>query len=357
MAQRKQLSWTELRVGVFVLVALLILAVTIFYVTGQGILRPKYRLYTYLPEVENLQEGAPVDLDGIQVGTVQGYALSPHPSDRMHNIQLAMRVDKRYQDQIRTDSKASLVTQGLLGDRYVTISRGLTGEVIPQNGTVQGSETAEIKDVVERSMDVVENLGVLSGQINEIVGKVNHGEGTIGKFMNDPSFYNHLNNATAKLEAMITSIQEGNGSIGKAYASDELYKNANSAVKRVDDVVAAVQEQKGVAGRLIYDPEMSENFKGMAEKGNAILTDVKAGKGTLGKLVTDDTWYNDLRDATANVRAASAKLNSNQGTAGKFFTDPALYDNMSGLAGDMRQMISDFRQNPKKFLHVKLAVF
>jgi phospholipid/cholesterol/gamma-HCH transport system substrate-binding protein len=357
MAQRKQLSWTELRVGIFVLAALVILAVAIFYVTGTRIFGPKYRLTTYLPEVENLQVGAPVVLDGIQIGNVQGFALNPHPADKMHNIALMMRVDKRYQDQIRTDSQASLETQGLLGDRFVSISRGLTGTVIPQNGVVPGGEVPEIKDVVERGMDVVQNLGVLSEQVSEIVTKVNKGEGTLGKFMNDPSFYNHLNSSATKFDTMMTSIEQGNGTIGKMYASDEIYNKANSAIGHIDNVVAAVQEQKGTLGKLIYDPEVAENVKGIAEKGNAMLSDVREGKGTLGKLATDETLYTNLRDASANVRDASAKLNSNQGTAGKFFSDPALYDNLTGLAGDMRLMISDFRQNPKKFLHVKLAIF
>ena len=60
MAQRKQLTWAELRVGLFVLAGLALIAVGIFYVTGAGFLGPKYRLYTYLPEVEGLGTGAPV---------------------------------------------------------------------------------------------------------------------------------------------------------------------------------------------------------------------------------------------------------------------------------------------------------
>ena len=54
MAQRKQLTWTELRVGLFVLVGLATLAVGIFYVTAPGVLGPKYRLRTFLPEVGGL---------------------------------------------------------------------------------------------------------------------------------------------------------------------------------------------------------------------------------------------------------------------------------------------------------------
>jgi len=102
---------------------------------------------------------------------------------------------------------------------------------------------------------------------------------------------------------------------------------------------------------------MYDNTKKLMDNGNALLADVRAGKGTLGKLTTDDALYTNLKDASANFREATAKMNSNEGTIGKFFSDPALYDNFSGLAGDMRLMVSDFRQNPKKFLHVKMAIF
>src|SRR5271170_6943179 len=122
MAQRKQLTWTELRVGVFVLFGLAVMAAAIFYVTGGGTFGPKYRLTAYLPEVEGLKVGAPVALSGFEIGTVETIKLNPKPSDRLHNIEVNMRIDKRYQDSVRTDSTASLVTQGLLGDRYVTIT-------------------------------------------------------------------------------------------------------------------------------------------------------------------------------------------------------------------------------------------
>jgi phospholipid/cholesterol/gamma-HCH transport system substrate-binding protein len=357
MAQRKQLTWTELRVGIFVLTGLLILVVAIFYVTGGGFLGPKYRLVTYLPEVDELQTGAPVTLDGIAVGNVESMRLTPHPTDHHHNITLVLRIDKKYQDQIRTDSTAALVTQGLLGNRYVSITRGLTGAVLQANGVVPGSETPDMKQIVQRGSDVVENLGALSNQINLIIGKVNQGQGTIGKFLNDPRLYNHLDAAVVNVNDLTASIQQGRGSLGKFVASDELYNKADSAVGKLDDVLGAVHDQKGTLGKLVYDPSAYDDIQGVAQKGNALLGDVRAGKGTLGKLTTDDTLFTNLRDASANVRDATGKLNSNEGTLGKFFSDPALYDNLTGLSGDMRLLIGDFRQNPKKFLHIKVGVF
>jgi phospholipid/cholesterol/gamma-HCH transport system substrate-binding protein len=357
MAQRKQLTWTELRVGLFVLVGLFIVMIAIFYVTGAGFLGPKYKLITYLPEVDELQTGAPVTLDGIEVGNVESLRLTPHPTDHDHNITLGLRIDKKYQDQIRTDSSATLVTEGLLGNRYVSITRGLTGTVIPAGGAVPGGEQADMKAIVQRGADVVQNLGVLSDKIGQIITKVNTGQGTIGKVLNDPALYDHLNSVAGKIDAMAATIQQGQGSIGKLVASDELYNRANETVGKLDDVLTAVHDQKGTVGKLVYDPSAYDQIKGVAEKSNALLDGVREGKGSLGKFVTDDSVFTNLRDASANVRDASAKMTSNQGTIGKFFNDPALYDNMTGLSGDLRLLVADFRRDPKKFLHIKLGIF
>jgi len=357
MAQRQQLTWTELRVGLFVLAGLFLIAIGIFYVTGAGILGPKYRLVTYLPEVDGVAAGAPVRLDGVDIGNVQSIALTPHPVDRMHNITVVLRIDKKFQDQIRTDSTASLITEGLLGNRYVTISRGVTGEVIPQGGIVPGSEETAMKQVVQRGAELMENLSTLSEDLRGIVNQVQHGNGTLGKLLNDPALYNHLNDTAARIDSVAANIQEGQGSIGKLVRSDQLYNKVDSAIGHADNVITAVQNQQGTLGKLVYDPAVYDNAKGLLEKGNSFIGGVQEGKGTLGKLATDDALYTNLRDASANVRDATAKLNSNEGTAGKLFSDPALYDNMTGLTGDMRLLINDFRQNPKKFLHVKLAIF
>jgi phospholipid/cholesterol/gamma-HCH transport system substrate-binding protein len=357
MAQRKQLTWTELRVGLFVLAGLFIIAVGIFYVTGAGILGPKYRLITYLPEVDGVTSGAPVRLDGVDIGNVESIRLTPHPQDRMHSIELVLRIDKKFQEQVRTDSSASLITEGMLGDRYVTISRGLTGSVLPPNGIIPGKEEAAMKQIVERGAALMEDLGALSEDLRGIVDKVQNGKGSLGLIMNDSSLYNHLDSTAAKLDAMATSIQQGQGTAGKLVTSDELYNKADAAIGHVDDVVVAVQQQKGTIGKMVYDPAMFDSVKSFADKTNSFLDDVRAGKGTLGKLTNDDALYTNLRDASANIRDASAKLDSNKGTAGKLFTDPALYDNLTGATADLRLLLNDFRQNPKKFLHVKFSMF
>ena len=357
MAQRKQLTWSELKVGIFVLVGLFILAIAVFYVSGGGILGPKYRLTTYLSEVDGLAPGAPVSLDGVQVGNVETVSLTPHPQDRDHSITLTLRIDKKFQNDIRTDSSASLVTQGLLGDRYVTVSRGLTGTPLPPNGILPGHEEAAMKQMVERGADLMQNLGALTDDLKGIVDGVHNGKGTLGKLMNDPTLYNHLDDTVAKIDSLAASIQQGQGSMGKLITDDDLYNKVDSAVGKADDVLGAVRDQKGSLGKLVYDPSAYDSIKGVADKSDALLTDVRAGKGSLGKFATDDSLFVNLRDASAKVRDASAKLDSSEGSAGKLFTDPKLYDNLTGLTTNMNALISDFRQNPKKFLRIKLGIF
>ncbi len=159
MPQRKQLSWTELRVGLFVLGGIFLLAVGIFYVTGgPGALRPKYRLRTYLPEVEGLTMGAPVRLDGIEVGNVDAIRVTPstpqQPPDPNRSIELVLRINKRHQRDIRTDSYATLITEGLLGNRYVSIHRGFVGTVLPDGAEIEGREEKALKQITERGAEV-----------------------------------------------------------------------------------------------------------------------------------------------------------------------------------------------------------
>lgn len=361
MAQRKQLSWTELRVGLFVLVGIGVLAAGIFYVTGAGILGPKYRLKTYLPEVAGLTTGAPVRLDGVEVGNVDSIRVMPRvhgqPPDKHRNIEVVMRVDRRSQEDILTDSTASLVTEGLLGNRYVNITRGFTGLPLKEGQEMKGVEEKAMKEVVQRSADVLGNLNALSLDVRDLIKGVQQGRGSLGKLLTDDKAYAHLNSILARSDQMVANIQGGQGTIGKLVASDELYQKANTAVGRVDTMLGDIQGQKGTLGKLIYDPSLYNNAKESLEKGNALLADVRAGKGTLGKLATDDTLFTSLRDTSANLASATARLNDNTTTAGKLFSDPKLYDNLAGLTGDLRLLVGDIRQNPKKFLRIKLGLF
>jgi phospholipid/cholesterol/gamma-HCH transport system substrate-binding protein len=351
MAQRKQLTWSELRVGLFVIVGLVILAVGIFYITGAGFLGPKYTLVTYLPEVSGLAAGAPVKLDGVVIGNVQDMKLIPRERgkapEHSHNIMVSMRLDKKYQDDILTDSTASLVTEGLLGNRYVNIQRGYTGVPIKDGQAVPAGDVG----------DLMANFKTLSTEIQDILTDIRAGKGTLGKLVVDDQAYNNLNTLLSKGNQIVTDVQAGKGTLGRLVNNDELYAKVDKGVDQINTILSDVREQKGTIGKLMYDPSLYDQAKKALENGNAVMSDVRAGKGTLGKLATDDTLFTKAKDAITNIDTASAKLNKSDNTAGKLFNDPQLYDNITALSGEMRTLLADFRKNPKKFLSIRLSFF
>jgi phospholipid/cholesterol/gamma-HCH transport system substrate-binding protein len=361
MTHQKQLNWTELRVGLFVLAAAVLLVVVIFYVTGAGVLGPKYRLYTLLPEVDGLTVGAPVRVDGVDVGNVEKIVIAPLKAGERavqdKSIEVIMRIQKSAQEYIRSDSSAELITEGLLGNRYVDIDRGFVGRALQNDQEVPGREEKDLKEVVARSADLLENLSAITQQAGDVLSDIRNGHGSLGKFLVDEEAYNRLNSSLGNLDHILADVSTGKGTLGKLIVSDDVYNHMDSATGRVDDVLEAVQSKQGTLGKLVYEPDIHDSAKMFLDNGNAVLADVRGGKGTLGKLATDESLFTTYRQVGENLSTATAKLNSNDTTVGKFFTDPHLYDNLTGLTGDMRLLVGDFRRDPKKFLHVKFSIF
>src|SRR5579863_9585244 len=103
MAQHKQLTWTELRVGLFVLAGVILLVVVIFYVTGAGALGPKCLMRAYLPDVDGLTVGAPVRVGGVDVGSVEKIQMAPTTpgaAQKSQSIEVDLRIQKTFQNDI-----------------------------------------------------------------------------------------------------------------------------------------------------------------------------------------------------------------------------------------------------------------
>ena len=227
------------------------LAVVIFYVTGGSGFGPKYRLRAFLPEVDGLTIGAPVRVDGVEVGNVEKIEIAVpkpgEPTSKDRNIEVDLRIQKTFQSYIRSDSSAGLITEGLLGNRYVDIDRGYVGRVLENNEEIPGREERALKEVVERSADLMDNLSSITKQASAVLTDVRNGRGSLGKFMVDETAYNHLNTSLGNVDRMMADIQAGKGTLGKLVTDDEMYNRVDSVAGRVDNVLEAVQNQAGHA--------------------------------------------------------------------------------------------------------------
>lgn len=120
------------------------LAIGVLVTSRSGVLIPKYRLRAYFPDATGLRIGTAVRLDGPSIGTIERIDRLPDKGTSERRIELILKIEKRYRNEIRSDSAVSLVTEGLLGSRYVNIVPGFEGSSIPDGGEIRSLPTRTI---------------------------------------------------------------------------------------------------------------------------------------------------------------------------------------------------------------------
>jgi len=358
MPQRKQIAWAQLRVGALVLVSLIVLALGIFFISGQvGFLSRHYTLKTYFPTAGGIKVGAEVQLAGIAVGNVRKIQLSPY-TDPARAVEIDMRLTRHYQDQIRANSVATIETLGLLGEAYIDISRGEPGQpAVRDDGDLKGQQVPDIKRVVENANDVVSNLRVLSTTLNQITNEIQTGNGTIHKLLYDRMLYDRMNETTAKLDTLITGVQNGQGTLGKLVADETVYQQAVATLNRMNQVLDDVQHGNGTVAKFISDPSLYDNIHKLTDQANALIEKINSSQGTFGKLVNDQQLYNRINDTMTHVDTVADRMDKGEGTLGKLSTDPALYNNLKDSSQSLRDFLTEFRKNPKRYLSIKMHIF
>lgn len=358
MPRRQQVTWAQLRVGALVIVSLGLFAIGIFFISGQvGFLSRRYTVKAYFSGAAGLREGAQVRLAGIAAGNVDRLGISPYP-ERGRAVEVVMRITRAYQDQIRADSVATMETVGLLGESYVDITRGTPGqEVIAEGGVVKTSEEADIKRVVQNANDVISNLRILSAKLNDITGQVQSGQGSMGRLIYDPAFYNRLNETAASVQRLLNRVEGGQGTIGKLLADETIYERTVATIDRLNQVIDDVQHGKGSLAKFVSDPSVYDNVNRVVSKANTLLDNVNQGQGTLGKLATDPQLYHRMNDTFDRLNVVTTRIEQGQGTLGKLSTDPTLYNNLSESSESLRDFLTEFKKNPKKYLTVKVRLF
>ena len=358
MPQRQRLNWAQLRVGTMVIISLAILAIGIFFISGQvGFFSRRYTLKAYISEAGGLREGAQVRLAGVAVGNIGKVQISPYP-ESARAVEIVMGVARTYQDQIRADSRASVATVGLLGESYVDITRGSPGqEVIADGGVLKTSEEADVKRVVQNANDVILNLRVLSAKLNDITGQIQSGKGSVGKLVYDQTLYNRLNNTTDHVERMVTRVEQGQGTLGKLLADETVYTTTLATLDRLNKVIDDMQHGPGSLAKFVSDPSVYNNLNHLVTQANSLVDNVNQGQGTLGKLAKDPQLYNRLNETFDHLNALSIRMDQGQGTLGKLSTDPTLYNNLSETSKSLRDFVTEFKKSPKKYLTLKVRIF
>jgi phospholipid/cholesterol/gamma-HCH transport system substrate-binding protein len=390
---KSNLSMSQLKVGAFVLIGLAALGFLIINSSGDfNPFEKKLRLKARFTTADGLREGSDVQLAGISIGKVVAVNLLPPDSPEDSKVEVTLLVSEQLSgrpitERIRTDSTAQLVGTSALGnDKMINILPGTSrGKPVSEGHVLDSTEASSLNQLTQTANKLLEQMNRLANPANEILNKANQGEGTLGSFINDPSLYNNLDATIASLQQAIQKINRGEGTAGKFLNNPDLYDSLNSTVSQLESISKDLRSGKGSAGKFINDEEFFNETKlavselrSAATKLSSIADDLKKissvvgeGRGSVGRMLTSDELYDDVRKTLANFNSTAEKLDGilgdarqGKGTIGKLLTDETLYNNINQASSNINQLSSegtklvyDFRQNPKKYLRIKVSLF
>jgi phospholipid/cholesterol/gamma-HCH transport system substrate-binding protein len=279
-----------LTVGLFVLVAMVALAVSILSLTtDRGFFASEYRLEAPFENVLGLQAGAPVWLAGKEVGRVE--AIQFVPGSDVAPVLATLAIDTDVSEFVRSDSIASIGTIGVLGDSYVEVTVGSeSADVLGDGDTIATLAPVNMNQAMAKVTAAVDSFRVLSENLNEAV------EG----FADADGGAKVTRALDAVSEAMI-EIREGDGLIHHLIFEDfgsDGFRSLERSLVAMESVMREIAEGEGILHTLIYerprDQDVVNQVMMAGGRLNSILGKIDAGEGTLGLLVNDPAVYEEL---------------------------------------------------------------
>jgi phospholipid/cholesterol/gamma-HCH transport system substrate-binding protein len=329
MKRSSFITWDQLKVGMLIAGALLVLAVAV-YRLGQttSLFSRRYDLYAYVREANGLRVGGSVLVAGQFAGTIKAIEFLPVDNDSTHNLRIKMAVDHKLQPQIRSDSKAHVRTLGLLGDKVIDISTGT-----PRYGELKAGDTL----AVIPSLDYEALLSQAAGAVNDMVG------------------------LTRDLRQITSSIVNGEGTIGQLMTNRTLYDKFVGTMGRANTVMARLENPNGTIGRLLNDPTAYNKLVAVVGSADSLVKSLNATvndrNGTIGKLMHDDSLYIHLVNMAAAGDSLVRVLSNGNGLAGRLLNDPEMYDRVNKVTADLAALLTDVRKNPREYFRGVVCVF
>lgn len=358
MPSTQEVRWSQLKVGVLVLVALVALIALIFLMSGPtgGFFSSKIKLRSYFENSAGLKQGAPVNLQGVTIGNVE--AIHIVPNNKLHPVEVIMSVGSSYLPDLHTDSTSSLVTIGVLGDTVVEInSTKATGPPPENNAILPTNETPNLSDVIRSSQGTIEQLNGILAKVNQLVDTLNSSKGSVGELINNPTLYNKALATISQMQQLVNQVSNGKGSVGKLISDDTLYNRINDMAGKLDKITTEIDNGQGTIGKLLKDEALADNLNRTAANADQLLARINAGKGGLGMMANDPKFAAKLRDTVDRMDSLLNRVDSGKGTIGQLVQNPSVYNNTDQMLTEGRELIKAIRENPKKYLTFRVKLF
>jgi len=335
MPSARQIRWAKFRVLVVAAVAGTILCVLFYLLTGGTLLERKATLYLYIPDASGLGPGSPVRVDGIGVGKVSRVSLSGSKQPA-RVVRVALSVEHSHLIHIPVDSTADIGADTLLGDKFVGIQSGHSASTIRPDGEIALKPEATTLDLAQ--------FAVQLRTVDVTLRAIEDGTSPLGQFVLGDDMYRDLLRRLDQIHRGLRSVEDANTQIGGLVYTDKTFRQIDAPLLALDQTLARMQSGQGAAGRLLFDSAQYDQLR-------AVLVDLRRSVAEFraGPMVQSDGTYQRWRRSLSSLVERVDEVN-----AGPLFNSSEMYDNLNGLAIEMGRSIRDFRENPRKFLRMKV---
>src|SRR2546426_332000 len=316
MNKSKVLTWTELRVGVVVLVSLFILAFAILSIGGGGgrAFGSHYQVKALMNDVNGLKSGSPVRVGGVEVGTVTRVDFAGGGSGM---VEVTMRLDRRVKDRVTTESEATLGSLGLLGEKAVDITSATLGPPVEDGGYLAAAAEDPFKGLLTDASSSTAHL-------RRILSRMDAGEGLIGKALRDEELYERMTDVSLRLQGVLAKLESDKGPLGRLVNDPEMSRGLAASVKAVESVTSRLESGQGALGALTRDEELARDLKSLTSRLNEVAGRLQRGEGAAGKLLQDEAFSRRLDGTFSHLDTVLARLERGEGTAGERLPDDEL---------------------------------
>src|SRR5579872_3189524 len=254
-----------------------------------GLFTPRIILRSYFDNAEGLRQGAPVRLNGVDIGNVTAIRIVADKDKQLTPVEVTMKVTTKYDYNLRRDSVTSLETAGVLGETYIDIdSSQAVGGPIHDGDTLPTQVHPDFNQVVRASQSTLQNMDALLKRADRILAFAESGKGSLGKLIYDPTLYNRFSATIAEFQQIVQQVGSGEGSLGRLISRNDAYEKFIATLDKMNAVIDDLQQGKGTAGKFLKDPTLYNNANDTIGNLKKVTDDINAGKGTLGKLSKDE---------------------------------------------------------------------
>jgi phospholipid/cholesterol/gamma-HCH transport system substrate-binding protein len=295
MTRYSQLKWSELKVGLVVAVALVMLIMAILNMShGLSFISRQAELRAMVDHTHGLKVGGPVRMNGVDVGNVRRIGIA----NDSNTVEILFSIQRSVLDHLRQDAAVHIRPLGLLGDKYLDLSPGSASKPpLPLNQTLYGQAEADLTGLASGAENTLEHLNTAIGDLERILVQLGEGQGTAGKLLSDTSLYEHSQRALEKLETVVdksigvlSKVEKGEGTVGKLVSSEDFYRRADRALDDLSHLIGRLDNQNGTLAKLA-DPTLYRRLDDFTMRGEQLLNKIQNGEGTIGKLVNQDELY------------------------------------------------------------------